>query len=77
MSRPALRQSIAERQRDLLHAYNEWIAEYGEEPTARDLATAVGVSPSTVSLHVRRMRADGIEVSTRGGLRRRCPRCGY
>ncbi|MFZ3555824.1 LexA family protein [Streptomyces sp. BH055] len=77
MSGPALRQSVAERQRDLLHAYSGWIAEYGEAPTVRDLATAVGVSPSTVSLHVRRMRAAGTDVSTCGGLRRRCPKCGY
>ncbi|MFJ8955244.1 winged helix-turn-helix transcriptional regulator [Streptomyces sp. NPDC102384] len=77
MREPGLRQPVADRQQDLLHAYNEWIAKYGEEPTVRDLAMAVGLSPSTVSLYVRRMRADGIEVSTRGGLRRRCPRCGY
>ncbi|MET8299398.1 winged helix-turn-helix domain-containing protein [Streptomyces sp. NPDC006678] len=42
----------------------------------RELAEAVGISPSTGSLHLTRMREDGIDIGTRGVHSRRCPHCG-
>ncbi|MFE2157066.1 LexA family protein [Streptomyces lydicus] len=66
----------AERRNDLLRTQRAWIAEYGEEPSVRELAEAVGVSPSTASLHLTRMREDGIDIGTRGVRSRRCPHCG-
>ncbi|MFG2141884.1 LexA family protein [Streptomyces sp. NPDC048650] len=66
----------AERRSDLLRRQRAWIAEYGEEPSVRELAEAVGISPSTASLHLTRMREDGIDIGTRGVRSRRCPHCG-
>ncbi|MGW1727999.1 LexA family protein [Streptomyces sp. NPDC002306] len=60
----------------LARAHREWIAAYGEDPSVRELADAVGLSPSTVSHHLIRMRAAGTEVAIRGWRSRRCPHCG-
>ncbi|MFD9003655.1 winged helix-turn-helix domain-containing protein [Streptomyces sp. NPDC059582] len=42
-----------------MRAHREWVATYAEEPSVRELAAAVGLSPSTVSHHLARMRAAG------------------
>ncbi|WP_189856375.1 ArsR family transcriptional regulator [Streptomyces noursei] len=66
----------SERRSELLRRQRAWVAEYGEEPSVRELAKAAGVSPSTASLHLKRMREDGVDIGTRGVRSRRCPYCG-
>ncbi|TGA91897.1 winged helix-turn-helix transcriptional regulator [Streptomyces sp. MZ04] len=53
------------------------IARYGEAPSFRELAAAVGLSSiATVSYHLRRLRELGVIVETRGRVSARCPHCG-
>ncbi|MFZ3569446.1 LexA family protein [Streptomyces sp. BH034] len=67
----AVRQAAIER------AHREWLLQHGIEPNVRELADAVGVSPSTVSLQLKKMRARGITIRTRGWRSsRHCPHCG-
>ncbi|MBL1102017.1 hypothetical protein [Streptomyces coffeae] len=62
--------SLTVRQEVLARASRDWIAEHGEALSLRELAAAVGLaSPSSVSYQLRRMRARGIDVKTRGRLR--------
>ncbi|NEB77584.1 MarR family transcriptional regulator [Streptomyces sp. SID14478] len=64
----AVRQAAIER------AHRTWMIEQGDEPTVRDLTESVGVDPSTISLQLKRMRARGLELPTRGYRPgRRCP----
>lgn len=68
--------SLTDRQERIARSAREWLAEYGEPPSVRELATAAGLSsPSSVSYQLRRMREQGVLVETRG-RRARCPHCG-
>ncbi|MEV6699339.1 hypothetical protein AB0M68_19560 [Streptomyces sp. NPDC051453] len=61
----------------IIRSAREWIAEYGEAPSVRELAAMVGVSStSSITYQLRRLRERGIEVETRGRLSSRCPHCG-
>ncbi|MFD4479459.1 winged helix-turn-helix transcriptional regulator [Streptomyces sp. NPDC058471] len=71
-----VRKPAAERRSDLLRRQRAWVAEYGEEPSVRELAESVGISASTASLYLKQMRADGTDIGTRGVRSRRCPYCG-
>jgi repressor LexA len=55
-----------DRHGQITRAARAWVAEHGELPTMRQLAAAVGLAPSTVAYHVRRMREAGEPVRTRG-----------
>ncbi|WP_306324123.1 MULTISPECIES: winged helix-turn-helix domain-containing protein [unclassified Streptomyces] len=67
----AVRQAAIER------AHRDLVVELGEDPTVRELADRVGLAPSTISLQLRRMRATGLDIRTRGPrASRRCPHCG-
>ncbi|MFI7009986.1 ArsR family transcriptional regulator [Streptomyces sp. NPDC050145] len=65
------------RQEGIETAYRNFVADQGDEPTVRQLADRVGVTPSTISLHLRLMRERGIDLPTRGHRQyRSCPHCG-
>jgi DNA-binding MarR family transcriptional regulator len=65
------------RQEAIQRAHREWMVEYGEEPRVSDLATKVGVAPSTISLQLKRLRAAGVDIRTRGPrASRKCRHCG-
>ncbi|GGP82309.1 hypothetical protein [Streptomyces melanogenes] len=69
---------LTDRQLLIERRAREWVVQYGEAPSVRELAAAVGVSsPSSIAYQLRRMRERGGAVETRG--RRpsgRCPHCG-
>lgn len=68
--------TLTDRQVCLLRSARAWIAEYGESPSMRELAAAAGISVSTVSYQLKRMREQGVAIETRGRPSRRCPHCG-
>ncbi|MFD0034970.1 LexA family protein [Streptomyces sp. NPDC055059] len=69
---------LTDRQMRIIRSVREWIAEYGEAPSVRELAAMVGVSStSSITYQLRRLRERGIEVETRGRPSRRCPHCGH
>lgn len=69
---------LTDQQTRIARSARDWGAAYGEAPTVRELATAVGVSsPSSVAYHLRRMREQGVVVETRGRRSGRCPYCGH
>ncbi|WTR05341.1 hypothetical protein OHU19_41525 [Streptomyces sp. NBC_00145] len=62
----------------IIRSAREWIAEYGEAPSVRELAAAVGLSStSSIVYQLRRLREIGIEIETRGRPSGRCPHCGH
>ncbi|MGW1727978.1 LexA family protein [Streptomyces sp. NPDC002306] len=74
MTRGPHRQPATERPGALLRAHREWVTAYGEDPSLRELADAVGLSPSTVSHHLTPPDAGRTEIATRGWRSRQCPR---
>ncbi|MGD6742995.1 helix-turn-helix domain-containing protein [Streptomyces sp. BH106] len=77
MSRTIHSQPAHMRQASIEHAHRELMLKLDGEPSVRELADAVGVSPSTISLQLKLMRARGVDIRTRGWRRRRqCPHCG-
>ncbi|MFE2992563.1 LexA family protein [Streptomyces sp. NPDC059262] len=69
--------TLTERQLRIIRSARDWIATYGEAPTVREPAAAVGVSStSSISYQLRRMREQGVLVETRGRRSGRCPYCG-
>jgi DNA-binding MarR family transcriptional regulator len=65
------------RQASIERAHRELLLKLDGEPSVRELADAVGVTPSTISLQLKKMRERGIDIRTRGWRRRRmCPHCG-
>lgn len=69
---------LTDRQIQIIRSTREWIAEYGEAPSVRELAAAVGVSfTSSIVYQLRRLREVGIQIETRGRPRGRCPHCGH
>ncbi|MEV6349292.1 transcriptional repressor LexA [Actinoplanes sp. NPDC051851] len=50
---------LNERQRRILVVITEWAQRYGYAPSTREIADAVGVSPSTVSKHLRLLEEYG------------------
>ncbi|MFD0417820.1 LexA family protein [Streptomyces sp. NPDC127108] len=70
--------TLSDRQLRIMRSAREWIAEYGEAPTVRELARAVGLaSTSSVHYQLARLREQGIAVETRGRRSARCPYCGH
>ncbi|MEU5683633.1 hypothetical protein [Streptomyces venezuelae] len=70
--------SLTERQARIVRSAREWVAEYGEAPSLRELAEAAGLSsPLSAHYQVQRMRERGVVVETRGRRSERCPNCGY
>ncbi|MET7843655.1 hypothetical protein ABZT45_34640 [Streptomyces sp. NPDC005356] len=68
---------LTDRQMRIIRSARDWVAEYGEAPSVRELASAVGVSStSSIVYQLRRLRERGIEVETRGRRSGRCPHCG-
>ncbi|MFE4777822.1 hypothetical protein [Streptomyces sp. NPDC056713] len=66
-----------EQQLRIIRCVREWIAQYGEAPSVRELGEAVGLaSSSSVMYHLRRLREQGFVVETRGRRSSRCPHCG-
>ncbi|MCX4827159.1 transcriptional regulator [Streptomyces sp. NBC_01016] len=77
MSRTIHSQPADMRQAGIEQAYRELLLKLEGEPSVRELADAVGVTPSTISLQLKKMRERGIDIRTRGWRRRRmCPHCG-
>ncbi|MFJ9128912.1 ArsR family transcriptional regulator [Streptomyces sp. NPDC102340] len=77
MSRTIHSQPADIRQAGIEAAYRELLLKLDGEPSVRELADAVGVTPSTISLQLKKMRERGIDIRTRGWRRRRmCPHCG-
>ncbi|MGP3775426.1 helix-turn-helix domain-containing protein [Streptomyces sp. SDT5-1] len=77
MSRTQTSMPADQRQAGIERAHRELLLKLDGEPSVRELADAVGVSPSTVSLQLKLMRRRGIDIRTRGWRRRRmCPHCG-
>ncbi|WP_411143143.1 hypothetical protein [Streptomyces sp. x-80] len=69
---------LSDQQIRIARSAREYVAEFGEPPSMRDLAAAVGLSSaSTVAYHLRRMREHGLAVETRGRPSSRCPHCGH
>ncbi|MFG3369659.1 hypothetical protein ACIPWY_31050 [Streptomyces sp. NPDC090032] len=70
--------TLTDRQIRIIRSAREWITQYGEAPSVRDLAAAVGVSSSSsIAYQLRRLREQGITVETRGRRSGRCPYCGH
>ncbi|WP_405598231.1 MULTISPECIES: hypothetical protein [unclassified Streptomyces] len=70
--------TLTDRQMRIIRSAREWTAEYGEAPSVRELAAAVGVSSSSsIAYQLRRLRELGITVETRGRRSGRCPYCGH
>ncbi|AQY20225.1 hypothetical protein T261_00844 [Streptomyces lydicus] len=68
---------LSDQQIRIARSARAYVAEYGEAPSMRELAAAVGLSSaSTVAYHLRRMRERGLTVETRGRASGRCPHCG-
>jgi repressor LexA len=68
---------LTEQQERILHCIREWVAEYGENPSVREIGDRVGLSStSSVAYHLRRMRERGVQVETRGRTGGRCAHCG-
>ncbi|MGW6144757.1 LexA family protein [Streptomyces sp. NPDC055144] len=68
---------LTDRQMRIIRSAREWVAEYGEAPSVRELAAAVGVSStSSIVYQLRRLREVGIQIETRGRPSGRCPHCG-
>ena len=66
MSRTTDSLPAEQRQAGIERAHRAWVIERGEEPTVRELADVVGVTPSTISLQLRKMRTRGLDLPTRG-----------
>ncbi|MFJ8957303.1 LexA family protein [Streptomyces sp. NPDC102381] len=67
----------AVRQAEIEQAHRDWLVEHGIEPNVRELAEAVGVTASTISYQLKRMRARGVDIRTRGWRPLvQCPHCG-
>lgn len=65
------------RQAAIEQAHRDWMVENGIEPNVRELADAVKLSPSTISLQLKKMRARGVDIRTRGWRPLvQCPHCG-
>ncbi|RSO42015.1 hypothetical protein DMH15_12380 [Streptomyces sp. WAC 06725] len=66
-----MRDHLTERQRCILRCISEWIAEYGEAPSIREIGQQVGLSSSSsVAYHLARLEAAG--AIKRVGHRRSC-----
>ncbi|WP_405999604.1 LexA family protein [Streptomyces sp. NBC_00829] len=63
---------LTERQSSILRCVTEWIAEYGEGPTIREIGARVGLSStSSVAYQLRRMEEAGV-ISRTGRRWRSC-----
>ncbi|MFH8591575.1 LexA family protein [Streptomyces rimosus] len=66
-----MRDHLTERQLGILRCISEWIAEYGEAPSIREIGRQVGLSSSSsVAYHLARLEAAG--AIKRVGRRRFC-----
>ncbi|WP_125264432.1 winged helix DNA-binding protein [Streptomyces alboflavus] len=68
---------LSDVQARIVRSAREWVAEYGEAPSVRELGKAVGLSStSSIQYHLRRLRERGLVVEARGRRSGRCPHCG-
>ncbi|MEV0257724.1 hypothetical protein AB0H82_26135 [Streptomyces sp. NPDC050732] len=69
--------NLTERQTRIMRSARAWVAEHGEAPSLKELAQAAGLSSaSSAHYQVKRLRAQGVTVQTRGRPSMRCPHCG-